>query len=219
MRKQQSGSIINISSVAAISTNYPTVAYKTTKAGMVAFTEQLAQQNAEFGVRANSILPGLMNTPMAVDTRVREWGTPRAEVEAARHARVPLRRRMGTGWDVASAALFLASDEANFITGVGLLVDGGGSLRKEGWTGPPSSLAPALSHAEKALAEVRANTFSQASGRASIGVTRGRWRKRYGSRDDPQSEAAGGEGARHGARGDHAARGSVRGRGPQGRRL
>jgi NAD(P)-dependent dehydrogenase (short-subunit alcohol dehydrogenase family) len=125
MRKQQSGSIINISSVAAISTNYPTVAYKTTKAGMVAFTEQLAQQNAEFGVRANSILPGLMNTPMAVDTRVREWGTPRAEVEAARNARVPLRKRMGTGWDVAYAALFLASDEAKYVTGTEILVDGG----------------------------------------------------------------------------------------------
>jgi NAD(P)-dependent dehydrogenase (short-subunit alcohol dehydrogenase family) len=72
-----------------------------------------------------------MNTPMAVDTRARTWGTPRAEIEAMRNARVPLRKRMGTAWDVAYAALFLASEEANFITGVGLLVDGGGSLRKE----------------------------------------------------------------------------------------
>ena len=131
MRQQRSGAIINISSIAALATNYPTVAYKTTKAGMVAFTEQIAYQNAQYGVRANAILPGLMNTPMAVDTRAREWGKPRAEVEAARNARVPLRKRMGTGWDVAYAALFLASDEANFITGIGLLVDGGGSLRKE----------------------------------------------------------------------------------------
>src|SRR5215470_15301124 len=131
MRRQQAGSIINIASVAALTANYPTVAYKTTKAGMVAFTEQLAQQNAEFGVRANSILPGLMNTPMAVDTRARTWGKSRAEVEAARNARVPLRKRMGTAWDVAYAALFLASDEANFITGISLVVDGGGSLRKE----------------------------------------------------------------------------------------
>ena len=131
MRKQQAGSIINISSVAALTANYPTVAYKTTKAGMIAFTEQLAYQNAEYGVRVNAILPGLMNTPMAVDTRARTWGKSRAEVEAARNARVPLRKRMGTAWDVAYAALFLASDEANFITGIGLLVDGGGSLRKE----------------------------------------------------------------------------------------
>ena len=131
MRKQQAGSIINISSVAALTANYPTVAYKTTKAGMIAFTEQLAYQNAEYGVRVTAILPGLMNTPMAVDTRARTWGKSRAEVEAARNARVPLRKRMGTAWDVAYAALFLASDEANFITGIGLLVDGGGSLRKE----------------------------------------------------------------------------------------
>jgi NAD(P)-dependent dehydrogenase (short-subunit alcohol dehydrogenase family) len=131
MRQQRAGSIINIASVAAWSANYPTVAYKTTKAGMIAYTEQIAFQNAEYGVRANAILPGLMDTPMAVDTRARTWGKTRAEVAAARDARVPLRRRMGTAWDVAYAALFLASDEANFITGVALPVDGGGSLRKE----------------------------------------------------------------------------------------
>ncbi len=130
MRRQQSGSIINISSIAAWA-GYPLVAYKATKAGMIAYTQQLAIKNAEFGVRANAILPGLMNTPMAVDTRARTWGKSRAEVEAMRNARVPLRKKMGTGWDVAYAALFLASDEANFITGIGLLVDGGGSLRKE----------------------------------------------------------------------------------------
>jgi NAD(P)-dependent dehydrogenase (short-subunit alcohol dehydrogenase family) len=131
MREQRSGSIINIASIAAWATNYPTVAYKTTKAGMIAYTEQLATHNAEFGVRANAILPGLMDTPMAVDTRARTWGQTRAEVAAARDARVPLRRKMGTAWDVANAALFLASDEANFITGVALPVDGGSSLRRE----------------------------------------------------------------------------------------
>ena len=70
-------------------------------------------------------MPGLMDTPMAVDTRVRHSGKPRAEVAAMRDARVPLRKKMGTAWDVANAALFLASDEANFITGVQLPVDGG----------------------------------------------------------------------------------------------
>jgi NAD(P)-dependent dehydrogenase (short-subunit alcohol dehydrogenase family) len=129
LRKQRAGVIIAISSVAALSTTYPTVAYKTTKAGMIAYTEQIARQNAEYGVRANVILPGLMDTPMAVDTRAREWGKPRAEVVAARDAKVPLRRKMGTAWDVAYAALFLASDEANFITGVALPVDGGALLR------------------------------------------------------------------------------------------
>jgi len=131
MRRQRAGSIINISSIAAWASNYPLVAYKATKAAMIAYTEQIAMQNAEFGVRANVILPGLMDTPMAVDTRARASGRSRAEVAAERDAAVPLRRRMGTAWDVANAALFLASDEANFITGVTLPVDGGSSLRRQ----------------------------------------------------------------------------------------
>ncbi len=124
MRAQGSGAVINISSVAAYE-NYPLVAYKATKAAMVAFTKQLAIENAAYGIRANVILPGLMDTPMAVDTRAAVSGRSRAEVAAERDARVPLRGRMGTAWDVANAALFLASDEANFITGVALPVDGG----------------------------------------------------------------------------------------------
>src|SRR6202165_1385807 len=128
-RQQQSGAIITISSMPAITT-YPYVAYKATKAAMIAFTEQLAYQNAQYGIRANVILPGLMNTPMAVDTRAREFKKSRAEVEAERDAKVPLRKKMGTGWDVANAALFLASDEASFITGVTLPVDGGASVRR-----------------------------------------------------------------------------------------
>jgi len=128
MRQQRSGAIINISSVAAWE-NYPLVAYKATKAGMIAFTQQLAIQNAAFGIRANVILPGLMDTPMAVDTRARTSGKTRAQVAAERDARVPLRGRMGTAWDVANAALFLASDEASFITGVALPVDGGAMVR------------------------------------------------------------------------------------------
>ncbi len=129
MRAQGSGVVLAISSVAAWSASYPMVAYKTSKAGMVAFTEQVAGQNARYGIRANVILPGLMDTPMAVDTRARETGKPRAEIAAARDARVPLGRKMGTGWDTAHACLFLASDEARFITGVTLPVDGGASLR------------------------------------------------------------------------------------------
>ncbi len=128
MRRQHAGVIINISSVAAWE-NYPYVAYKATKAAMIAFTQQVAIQNAEFGIRANVILPGLMDTPMAVDTRARASGKSRAEVAAERDARVPLRGRMGTAWDVANAALFLASDEANFITGVALPVDGGALVK------------------------------------------------------------------------------------------
>ena len=128
MREQRAGAIVNISSVAAFE-NYPLVAYKATKAAMVAFTRQVAIENAAYGIRANVILPGLMDTPMAVDTRARASNRSRAEVAAERDARVPLRGCMGTAWDVANAALFLASDEANFITGAALPVDGGALAR------------------------------------------------------------------------------------------
>ncbi|MSQ59153.1 MAG: SDR family oxidoreductase [Betaproteobacteria bacterium] len=128
MRAQRSGVIINISSIAAW-IDYPLVAYKATKAAMIAFTQQLALQNAAYGIRANVILPGLMNTPMAVDTRALTFGKSRDAVVAERDAKVPLRGKMGTAWDVANAALFLASDEANFITGVSLPVDGGALVR------------------------------------------------------------------------------------------
>ena len=127
MRAQGSGAIINISSLAAWSV-YPLVAYKTTKAAVIALTEQLAILNARYGVRANVILPGLMDTPMAVDTRVAALGKSRADIVAGRDAQVPLGGKMGTAWDVANAALFLASDEAGFITGAALPVDGGSSV-------------------------------------------------------------------------------------------
>lgn len=130
MRAQKSGSIVNISSI-AVRLRYPMVAYKTSKAGVIALTEQLAYTNAEHGIRANAILPGMVNTPMAVDTRVRALNKPRTEIEAQRDAQVPLGRKMGDAWDVAYAALYLASDEAKFVTGVSLPVDGGAGV----WTG------------------------------------------------------------------------------------
>ena len=128
MRDQRSGSIINISSIAAW-VDYPLVTYKATKAAMIAFTQQLAVQNAAYGIRANAILPGLMNTPMAVNTRTLSTGKTREAIIAERDGKVPLRGKMGSAWDVANAALFLASDEANFITGVALPVDGGALAR------------------------------------------------------------------------------------------
>ena len=128
MREQRSGAIVNISSSAAVG-KYPYVAYKATKAGVVALTEQLAFQFAPFGIRVNCILPGLISTPMAVETRSRTWNQPREQVLAERVAKIPLGRE-GSAWDVANAALFLASDEANFITGVSVLVDGGRVLNR-----------------------------------------------------------------------------------------
>jgi NAD(P)-dependent dehydrogenase (short-subunit alcohol dehydrogenase family) len=124
--RERGGSIVNISSMAARS-NYPYVGYKTTKAAVIALTENLAAANARYGVRVNAILPGLMNTPMAIEARVSQ-GADREQLVAARDSRVPLGRKQGTGWDVANAALFLHSDEARFITGVSLPVDGGAGV-------------------------------------------------------------------------------------------
>ncbi len=123
MRGQGSGVITNISSVAAVCAVGLT-AYKASKAALNAYTHALATGNARYGIRANVIMPGLMNTPMAIEGNV-ALGNDRDEVIARRDAQVPLRGKMGTGWDVANAALFLASDEAGFITGVCLPVDGG----------------------------------------------------------------------------------------------
>ena len=128
MRGQQSGNIVNISSTAAHE-DYPWVTYKASKAAAKAMTEQVALQNAPHGIRVNCIQPGLMNTPMAVDARMDAWDMTREEVVAMRDAKVPLGGKMGTAWDVANAALFLVSDEARFITGVTLLVDGGAHCR------------------------------------------------------------------------------------------
>ena len=128
MRGQQSGNIINISSTAAHE-DYPWVTYKASKAAAKAMTEQVALQNAPHGIRVNCIQPGLMNTPMAVDARMDAWNMTREEVVAMRDAKVPLGGKMGTAWDVANAALFLVSEEARFITGVTLMVDGGAHCR------------------------------------------------------------------------------------------
>ena len=128
MRRQRSGAIVNVSSAAAVGL-YPYVAYKATKAGVNAMTEQLALQNARYNIRVNAIMPGLIDTPMAVETRARQFNKSRDELLAERNAKVPLQRQ-GTGWDVANLALFLASDEASFITGVSILVDGGRVLNR-----------------------------------------------------------------------------------------
>jgi NAD(P)-dependent dehydrogenase (short-subunit alcohol dehydrogenase family) len=128
MREQRSGSIINISSIAAVCAT-GIVAYKTSKAGVNALTHQIALENAKYNIRANAIMPGLMNTPMAIEGISRARGISKKELISQRDARVPLGGKMGTAWDVAYAALFLASDEARFITGVILPVDGGQSAR------------------------------------------------------------------------------------------
>jgi NAD(P)-dependent dehydrogenase (short-subunit alcohol dehydrogenase family) len=132
MRKQGGGAITLVSSMSAIETWTPLVVYRTSKAGMIAHMQLMAMHEAEHGIRVNCVLPGLMQTSMSVDTRMRVTGRSREELIAERNAKVPLRRQGGSGWDVANASLFLASDEAKFITGVSLPVDGG-MLVKIGW--------------------------------------------------------------------------------------
>jgi NAD(P)-dependent dehydrogenase (short-subunit alcohol dehydrogenase family) len=125
MRDQGSGSIVNISSIAAVAAAVPLTAYKISKAAVNALGHSLAIDNAAHGIRVNTIMPGLLDTPMAIDAWAAKLNVPREDIRAQRDAQVPLRAKMGSGWDVALASLFLHSDEANFITGAVLPVDGG----------------------------------------------------------------------------------------------
>ncbi len=128
MREQGVGVITNVSSIASIAAATNLIAYKTSKAALNALTQAMAMANARHGIRVNAILPGLINTPMAIEGVSAARGIPKEQLIAERDRQVPL-GKMGSAWDVAHAALFLASDEAAFITGVLLPVDGGQSVR------------------------------------------------------------------------------------------
>jgi NAD(P)-dependent dehydrogenase (short-subunit alcohol dehydrogenase family) len=128
MLRQGRGAIVNVSSLAAIRySGYPYSSYYASKAGVNQFTVGLALQYAKQGIRANVIMPGLMNTPLIYKQISGQYASAE-EMVAARDAACPM-GRMGTAWDVANAALFLASDESSYITGVCLPVDGGLSCR------------------------------------------------------------------------------------------
>lgn len=126
MLTRKSGAIVNISSLASIAGGHQ-LAYEVSKAGMNRMTQSAAMAGASRGVRCNAITPGLMDTPMAIGGIAKLRGIPEDDLRAERAARVPM-KRMGTGWDTAYAALFLASDESRYITGAILPVDGGGSV-------------------------------------------------------------------------------------------
>jgi NAD(P)-dependent dehydrogenase (short-subunit alcohol dehydrogenase family) len=126
MRQQKAGAILNISSLAAIAGHHM-VAYEVSKSAVNRLTTVVAAGNAKHGVRCNVIMPGLMDTPMAITGIAAASGKSTETLRAERNARVPM-GRMGTGWDTAYAALFLCSDEAQFVTGAILPVDGGTSV-------------------------------------------------------------------------------------------
>ncbi|KAB2903231.1 MAG: SDR family oxidoreductase [Burkholderiaceae bacterium] len=124
MLAQGGGAIVNISSLASVQVNsYPYLPYYAAKSGLNHFTRALAVQYAAQGIRANAVLPGVIHTPL-IHQQIAGQFASTEDMLRARHAASPM-GRMGEAWDVAYAALFLASDEARYITGVCLPVDGG----------------------------------------------------------------------------------------------
>jgi NAD(P)-dependent dehydrogenase (short-subunit alcohol dehydrogenase family) len=132
MQRQGGGSIINISSIASIRhLGISYVTYATSKAAMNQMARTTAVEYARDHVRVNCILPGLMKTPMVEHSAGLAASYAAGDVEAmwsARDAQVPM-GHMGDAWDVANAALFLASDESKYVTGIELVVDGGVTLK------------------------------------------------------------------------------------------
>lgn len=127
MERQQAGAIVNLASIAALrmSAERSHVAYSTAKLGLLAYSRSTALAFAQSGIRCNTVVPGLMHTPL-VEHRLASTiaGGDLDALIARRHAAVPM-GRMGTAWDVAHAVLFLVSDEARYITGTEIVVDGG----------------------------------------------------------------------------------------------
>lgn len=119
--------MINISSMAGLLAGGEVIAYSTSKAAVNALTRSLALEYAPRGVRVNCVAPGMVDTPLGIDVPAAASGAPREKLLESRSRFIPL-PRTGTGWDIANACLFLASDEASFITGAVLPVDGGSTL-------------------------------------------------------------------------------------------
>jgi NAD(P)-dependent dehydrogenase (short-subunit alcohol dehydrogenase family) len=128
MQQQRSGAIVNISSIAGLRQHVDgrvNVAYSAAKSGLIGFTNSVAMKYVKQGVRCNTVVIGVMHTPLVEQRLVRQLGAADAEaLIAQRHAQVPL-GRMGDAWDAAHAVLFLVSDEARYITGTEIVVDGG----------------------------------------------------------------------------------------------
>jgi NAD(P)-dependent dehydrogenase (short-subunit alcohol dehydrogenase family) len=129
------GSIVNVASIGCMSFQVGgrvNVAYAASKAGVIAFSRATAIAYVKRGIRVNTVVPGLMDTPLVEHRLVRQMGLDDAKaLIAKRHASVPM-GRMGDAWDVANAVLFLASDEARYITATQIVVDGGMTAGRPG---------------------------------------------------------------------------------------
>ena len=129
MLEQGSGAIVNIASVAGMRNDFLSgrshVGYSASKAGVIQLSRSVAGTYAKQGIRVNTVVPGLMHTPLVEFRLARSVGGNDAQkLIEARNAAVPM-GHMGDGWDVAHAVLFLASDEARFVTATEIIVDGG----------------------------------------------------------------------------------------------
>lgn len=131
MEKQASGVLLNISSIAAIAST-PMLAYRSSKAGMNALTQSIAFHYAGKGIRANAVMPGFLDTPMAIEGLSKALGIEKTVLREQRSKMIPLAGGMGDAWDVAKAALFLVSDDARFISGAIVPIDGAQSTRVGG---------------------------------------------------------------------------------------
>lgn len=130
MAERGSGAIVNIGSTSGITfTGQQQIAYQTAKAAIVRFSRSVALEYAPKGVRCNTVIPGQMHTPMVEAVLAgQQTGGDASELIARRNARIPM-GYMGDAWDVARAALFLASDDARYVTGADIVVDGGMTLK------------------------------------------------------------------------------------------
>ena len=126
MERQGGGAIVNVSSIAGMRyVDRPLASYQAAKAGLVQFSRALGVQYARQKIRCNCVVPGLMNTPLVTHRLVdKDDPAKAAAVIARRDALVPM-GHMGDAWDVAYAALYLASDEAKYVTATEIVVDGG----------------------------------------------------------------------------------------------
>ncbi len=136
MEKQGKGAIVNVSSIASIRSpkGISYLAYNASKGAVNSLTLAIASQYAEKGIRCNAILPGLMHTPM-IDFLAEQYAKSEKDHNQAYEKMIAIRDhasptgKMGTGWDTANAALFLASDQSSYVNGHLLVVDGGITVR------------------------------------------------------------------------------------------